>query len=129
MLPAASTLMRQLELVFATRCDTVSVPSLGTPAASVCQLDPPSVEIRMFTVGATLPPPTCHVTLNGTFETSVSPPFGDVAANGAPLTVTSISSHACPPLPGWLSRATSRNRISTRDRTRKKRRRPPPTCT
>src|SRR6266571_3059862 len=44
--------------------DTLCDPSLGVPLARrVGKLRPPSVESRMFTVGATLPPPTSHVTL------------------------------------------------------------------
>src|SRR6476646_4623599 len=111
MLPDASTLMRHVLLVTGVYAVTVSVPSFGTWIASGVQLLPPSVDSRMFTNGATLPPPTVHVTGNGVPDASVLPPFGEVSTNGAPLTVISVESHAEPPTPRWLSRTVSPNFI------------------
>ena len=93
MFPTDSILMRQFVRVVGTAQVTVSEPSFGVPGRSGTQLVPPSVESRMFTVGEMLPPPTDHVTVNGTPAVSVLPPFGNVTANGAPETVITLSSH------------------------------------
>src|SRR5207249_1819683 len=63
---------------------------------------------RMSTVGATEPPPTVQVTVEAQPPASVSLPLGAVAANGAPLTWTTIPSLLMPPPPARLSRTVQR---------------------
>src|SRR5215467_8909797 len=104
MLSAAFTWMRQRVLVLSRCAVTESAPLLGTAVASGLHVTPPSVESKISTAEATLPPPTVQVTGKGTPDVRDSPPLGAVTTNGGPLTMTSIESDAWPPQPGWLSR-------------------------
>src|SRR5690349_16877993 len=113
MLPAASTLMRHWVAVAPIANGAmVSAPSFGTPETSGDHVFPPSVESRMFTVGATEPPPTVQVTFMPPVGLIDSPPFGAFTTNGLPLTVTSMESSACAPVGRWLSRTVQTNFIS-----------------
>src|SRR6185503_11458554 len=114
MLPTDSTWIRHEVKVTGVKRVTSCAPSLETFDANGDQLIPPSVESRMFTAAATLPPPTFHVTVNGP-DGIVSPPFGYVTSNGAPMAVMVISSQAWAPASGCWSRATSRKCIDRSD--------------
>src|SRR5262245_50970741 len=107
MLPAASTLMRAAVVaVFGTVI--ASEPSFAVPERTVVHVEPPSIESRMFTLAAVLPP-FVHVTVCVEPPVHVTAVFGADTEKAPETNATVIVLLVNAPPPARLSRTVQRN--------------------